>query len=171
MDPPLSGTLGQPPSLLSDLTLAPWQTVTLTFPVRVNLGLANGTIISNVITVVSAQTATPITASLVITTPGPPFALTDYALTTKNTPVHIDVLANDWDPNNDALTLVNVGAPLSGTTSLSSTDITYTPALGFLGYDTFTYTVSDKRFNSQGVVFVSVPHNLLKLYVPVFYLN
>ena len=167
MDPPLSGTIGQPPSLVSDLTLAPWQTITLTFPVTVNLGLANGTVISNVITVVSAQTATPITASLVITTPGPPFAVPDYALTSKNTPVHVDVLGNDWDPNNDPLTLVNVGAPLSGTTSLGGTDITYTPALGFFGYDTFTYTVSDRRFNSQGVVYVSVPDIMLKWYVPV----
>lgn len=169
MEPPLSSTIGSPPLLVSNLTLAPWQVITVTFPMTVAPGLVNGAVISNRITVLSAQTPSPLTSSLVITTPGPPLAAPDYALTAKNTPVVINVLINDRDPNNDPLRLIDVGLSLSGTTTMSGSDVIYTPTAGFAGYDTFTYALSDERFTTQGQVIVSVPEKLLGLYLP--YLN
>jgi len=65
------------------------------------------------------------------------------------------VLANDTDPDNDALTVVevngvagNVGNPTAttqgGTVTLNADGtFTYTPPAGFSGIDTFTYTASD----------------------------
>lgn len=55
------------------------------------------------------------------------------------------LLANDTDPDGDALTVTAVaaGADTHGTVSLSGTTVTYTPAAGFTGAASFQYTVSD----------------------------
>jgi hypothetical protein len=56
----------------------------------------------------------------------------------------IPVLANDDDPDWDYIDLISVGAPSHGTTAIEDiTDVRYTPAAGFTGTDTFTYTVRD----------------------------
>jgi hypothetical protein len=168
VDPPtISGTLGQPPVLVTNLTLPPWQVITLTLPMTVNLSVAPGTVITHNVTVIADQI--PLTSTVVITTAGPPVTQSDLALTGKNIPVVIDVLNNDWDPNNDVLSLVEVGAPLSGTTSLSGNSVIYTPTLDFVGTDVFTYTVSDGRFTTAGTVTVIVASQLFKLYAPVVF--
>jgi uncharacterized delta-60 repeat protein/uncharacterized repeat protein (TIGR01451 family) len=169
IDPPLSSTIGLPPYLVSHLTLAPWQVVTLTLPVTVNLGLTDGTVITHQLTVMTVQTADVLTSSLVITTPGAPVAAPDYALTPMNTSVSIDVLVNDWDPNNDQIALIAVSVPLSGAAIVDDGHITYTPALDFSGNDTFTYTISDERFTASGLISVSIPQIVRRLYLPLFY--
>lgn len=56
----------------------------------------------------------------------------------------IDVLANDTDPDGEALTLTSVSQPnQNGMAEISGTSILYTPAAGFVGTETFTYTVDD----------------------------
>ena len=77
----------------------------------------------------------------------PPTATNDPNVTTAfNTPVTINVLANDtadpYGPLNPASVTV-VSAPANGTTSVNSTTgaITYTPNTGFAGTDSFTYRV------------------------------
>ena len=55
----------------------------------------------------------------------------------------LDVLANDSDPDGDSLSLVEVGTPGNGTASLSGNSVLYTPAPGFVGIDSFTYTAED----------------------------
>ncbi|HEX2122028.1 MAG TPA: Ig-like domain-containing protein, partial [Thermoanaerobaculia bacterium] len=72
-----------------------------------------------------------------------PEAGDDSASTATDTPVTIDVLANDSDADGDPMTISAVGAPSNGSASASGGSITYTPAAGFAGTDTFTYTVSD----------------------------
>ncbi|MFQ5964134.1 MAG: Ig-like domain-containing protein [Candidatus Scalinduaceae bacterium] len=66
----------------------------------------------------------------------PPEAIDDFATTTKNTPVTIDVAANDTDQdgNLDPTTVV-VSAPPSNGTAISNGDgtITYTPDTSFTG--------------------------------------
>ncbi len=109
-----------------------------------------------------------LTSTLVITTAGPLVAQNDRALTEKNLPVIIPVLNNDWDPNNDVLSLVDVGVPLSGMANLVYNTVVYTPTLDFVGTDTFTYTVSDGRFATPGVVSVIVAERLFRLYIPVW---
>jgi hypothetical protein len=79
-----------------------------------------------------------------------PQANDDFAQTNMNTAVSIDILGNDTDPDGPGLlkpSSVTVHAgPSHG--ALSAPDqttgaVTYTPANGFFGTDTFTYTVAD----------------------------
>jgi uncharacterized delta-60 repeat protein/uncharacterized repeat protein (TIGR01451 family) len=166
IDPPtISGTLGQPPAIVTNLTLPPWQAITLTLPMTVSLGVAPGTVITHSVTVIADQT--PLTSTMAITTAGPPVAGSDMALTGKNIPVVIHVLSNDRDPNNDAISLVDVGTPLSGTTGLLGNAAIYTSTLDIVGTDTFTYTVSDGRFTAIGTVNIIVAAQLFQLYIPI----
>jgi len=72
-----------------------------------------------------------------------PVAQPDSADAVSGTPVVIDVLDNDSDPNGDALELVAVSAASNGTTSLVGDSVRYQSDAGFTGTDTFTYTVRD----------------------------
>ncbi|MGE0880867.1 MAG: Ig-like domain-containing protein, partial [Acidimicrobiia bacterium] len=57
----------------------------------------------------------------------------------------IDVLGNDSDLDGDALAVIAVDAPRSGTVTIEPEGgfVRYTPVAGFVGLDAFTYTVSD----------------------------
>ncbi len=56
----------------------------------------------------------------------------------------IPVLANDSDNDGDTLSVVTVSAPSNGgTATISGTEISYQPAAGFSGTETFTYEVTD----------------------------
>ncbi len=73
----------------------------------------------------------------------PPVAVDDTTTTAFATPVTIDVLANDSDPDGDALTIVAVTQPAGGTTQIVNNEVDYQPSRAFSGVDTFTYTISD----------------------------
>jgi hypothetical protein len=82
----------------------------------------------------------------------PPVAVDDFATTDEDTPVTIDVLANDSDPDGDSLTLSDyqVTSSRGGTVSCDEEgQCTYGPAVGFSGSDSFTYTVSDGKGGSD----------------------
>ena len=70
----------------------------------------------------------------------------------------IDVLANVSDADGDALTITSIGTPSAGGTAvIQGTQIAYTPAAGYSGQETFTYTISDGEGGEQsGTVSVSV---------------
>ena len=72
-----------------------------------------------------------------------PTASNDAASTVANTPVTVSVLANDSDPDGDTLTVTDHTPPAHGLVSCSTTACTYTPASGYTGSDSFTYTISD----------------------------
>ena len=72
-----------------------------------------------------------------------PVAAPDSATTDPETPVQVPVLANDADVDGDTLTIVAVGPASAGATSNDGSAVTYTPAAGFAGTDTFAYTVAD----------------------------
>lgn len=55
----------------------------------------------------------------------------------------IDVLADDFDPEGDPLTIINVTSAANGTVTTNGSVVLYTPTYGFAGIDTFTYTISD----------------------------
>ncbi|HET7843836.1 MAG TPA: Ig-like domain-containing protein [Xanthomonadales bacterium] len=74
-----------------------------------------------------------------------PAANPDSATTPRDTAVTIAVLANDTDPDGDALSITSVTTPANGTAVATGTSIAYTPRAGFTGTDTFSYTVSDGR--------------------------
>jgi hypothetical protein len=82
----------------------------------------------------------------VITYNHPPVAQPDSATTTRGTKVAIDVLANDSDPDGDALAVVSFTKGANGkVTTGTSSKLSYSPAAGFMGTDTFGYTISDGR--------------------------
>lgn len=58
-------------------------------------------------------------------------------------PATIDVLANDSDPEGGPLTIVEVTQPEHGRVEIVDGKLVYTPAPGFVGEVTFTYTVAD----------------------------
>ena len=65
----------------------------------------------------------------------------DSATTNANTAVKIAVLANDTD---SSLTILSVTAPANGTAKINTDrTITYTPATGYTGSDSFSYTIRD----------------------------
>jgi PKD repeat protein len=87
-----------------------------------------------------------------------PTANDDPANTDPGTPVTINVLTNDSDPEGASLAITNVSDPTNGT-ALSNGDgtITYTPDPGFAGAtDVFTYTVSDGSLSDDATVSVAV---------------
>ena len=76
----------------------------------------------------------------------PPDAINDEASTHTDTPVVIDVLANDTDPNDDidpATVIIATNAANGSTVVGGDGRITYTPFAGYAGGDSFTYTVAD----------------------------
>lgn len=73
----------------------------------------------------------------------PPVIRDDSAVTDRDTPVAIAVLANDTDPDGDTLAIRSTSAPSNGSVSFSASSVTYRPAAGFTGTDTFTYRACD----------------------------
>ena len=59
------------------------------------------------------------------------------------------LLLNDFDIDEDTLTLENFTQPSNGTLSLLNDTLTYTPNLDFSGEDSFTYTVNDGSLSSR----------------------
>lgn len=70
-----------------------------------------------------------------------PAPQSDSVTTAEDTPVLIDVLANDTEPNGAPLTLFAAGTPNKGTVEIIGNKIRYTPAPNFFGNDYFYYTV------------------------------
>lgn len=86
-----------------------------------------------------------------------PVASNDSAETVAPSGVTVQVLANDSDPDGDAVKVTAVGAPRNGTAALNTdSSITYVPASSFSGSDSFTYTVSDGDMQGTATVSVSV---------------
>lgn len=73
-----------------------------------------------------------------------PVANDDIASTDDRTAITIDVLKNDTDEDGDTLTITSASA-IHGSTAIVNNSIQYTPAIGFDGTDTVTYTISDNK--------------------------
>ena len=83
----------------------------------------------------------------------PPVAADDSTTTDSNTAVTIEVLANDYDPDGDLLTVTVVGSPNKGTVSQNADgSITYTPGAKAKGSDSFGYTISDGASTASATV-------------------
>jgi hypothetical protein len=99
--------------------------------------------------------------NITVTAPPPPVAVADTATTLRNQAVTINVLANDTDASGTITpsTVAIASNPADGTVSVQSDGtIIYTPTAGFIGSDSFTYTVGDSLgdTSSPGTVTVSV---------------
>ena len=89
-------------------------------------------------------------------TQSPPIANNDNATTTVNTPVTIDVTANDQATDGDAFTIDSFTQPTNGTVTQVGDDLVYTPNSGFTGTDTFIYTICDNDGCDTATVTVTV---------------
>ncbi|MGM3161912.1 Ig-like domain-containing protein, partial [Dickeya undicola] len=72
-----------------------------------------------------------------------PVAANDTATTAEDTPVTVNVLANDSDVDGDTLTVTAASAGHGTVVINANGTLTYTPNANFNGTDTVTYTVSD----------------------------
>jgi YD repeat-containing protein len=97
-------------------------------------------------------------ATISVVVQGPPVPVTDTISTALNTAKTVNPLANDTDPNGDSLSVTAKTNGAHGTVTIdSATSLTYTPATGYTGGDTFTYTVSDGQGGTAvGTVNVTV---------------
>lgn len=90
----------------------------------------------------------------------PPVAVHDVAevVAGPGAGVTVDVRANDFDPDGDALLVTGVGPASHGSTFVTSRgNPNYTPDAGFTGLDSFTYALADGRgATASGTVFVAV---------------
>jgi large repetitive protein len=70
----------------------------------------------------------------------------------------VPVLANDTDPDGDALSVASVTQPAHGTATINADGtVRYTPNANYHGADSFTYTVSDGNGRSDtATVFVQI---------------
>ena len=73
-----------------------------------------------------------------------PVALDDALVVQKDSaPVTVAVLANDFDPEGQPLTLISADAALGTAVAEADNTVTYTPPPGISGVDTVVYSVSD----------------------------
>jgi hypothetical protein len=87
----------------------------------------------------------------------PPVANDDAAETDQDTPISVAVLSNDYDVDEDVLSVTAITNPGHGTVVINADDtITYTPAANFFGSDSFTYTASDGLLTDTATVSVTV---------------
>jgi len=78
----------------------------------------------------------------------PVIARADFASTNQETPVVIEVLSNDEDPEAAPLSISSVGTAGNGLVTSDGSAVTYTPNNGFFGVDTFSYEVTDDTAGS-----------------------
>ncbi len=91
-------------------------------------------------------------------TNSPPQANNDSVSVFLNTLTHIHLLGNDVDPDNDTLTISQVGPASHGTAvRANTTTVNYTPASNYHGLDSFTYTISDGHgHTASATIFAAV---------------
>ncbi|OXS15968.1 hypothetical protein CGX12_06165 [Zobellella denitrificans] len=79
----------------------------------------------------------------------PPVAVDDSQVLTSLEPVKIAVLANDYDPDGDKLTVVSVTQGARGTVTINGDGtLSYSPRNNLKTTDSFGYTISDGRGDS-----------------------
>jgi hypothetical protein len=87
----------------------------------------------------------------------PPVAVNDTATTVRSRAVRIPVLANDSDPDGDAISIASVQSPSVGSAVRDGADIVFTPPWYFVGTARLTYVIQDGKGGSASAnVTVSV---------------
>ena len=97
-----------------------------------------------------------------------PIAADDFAETEAGNAVAIAVMVNDNDPDGDSFWIQSVGAPANGVVTNDAGVLTYAPAAGFAGTDTFTYDISDGDLTATATVTVTVDEATPPSLDPVF---
>ncbi len=108
------------------------------------------------------------TATVTLTVlPPAPVAVNDSASTPANTAVTVSVLSNDSDPNGYSFSVTSDTTPAHGTTSINSgTTITYTPTTGYVGTDSFGYTITNSAGGTASATVTITVNNVVTLTNP-----
>ncbi len=88
-----------------------------------------------------------------------PVAVGDSSTGAGGTPLIVNVLGNDYDPNNNikVSTLIITGQPNNGAGYISNNKVVYLPNGSFAGRDTLTYTICDStNLCATGQVFLTI---------------
>jgi len=86
-----------------------------------------------------------------------PTAVDDSATTEADRSVTLNVLENDSDPEGDALTITGVTQGFNGSVSHTGSSLSYTPSAGFVGSDSFSYSIDDGyQASATGSVSITV---------------
>ena len=92
-----------------------------------------------------------------------PVLQADAATTQEDTPVTVDVLANDTDIDGDTLTLVSSGiTATNGTATVQDGQIKFTPAANFNGIASVTYTVTDGTVQKMATITITVTRSMMR---------
>jgi hypothetical protein len=89
------------------------------------------------------ETAASATAMATTASNLAPLASADTTSVEENSQVIINVLANDSDPDGDALSVISTTQGSNGSVSHNAGSVIYTPHAGFIGNDSFSYQVDD----------------------------
>ena len=104
------------------------------------------------------------TVSLTVTcVDGAPVAVDDSATVSQSAPETLDVLANDTDADGGPKTVASATAPEHGaaTVAADGSNVTYTPAEGYCGADTFTYTLNGGSTATVSITVTCSPDGLI----------
>jgi hypothetical protein len=119
-------------------------------------GLTGGLTYTVAVTALDASTGSESSTSNSIAVPVP-LAQADTVTDKPGTSATIAVLANDSDPNGNALNITAVTQGAHGTVTIQGTKLIYTPATGYVGTDSFTYIITNALgVSSTGTVTVYV---------------
>ena len=97
----------------------------------------------------------------------PPIAVLDVASGKGGSPLSLDVMVNDYDPNNNLNTasLTIVTQPRNGSAILASNKIVYLPNGNFTGKDTISYQIMDlttpTALSGIGQIFLSIDPTII----------
>ena len=109
-----------------------------------NNGTVNFTVAPNTTGAARAGSLTVAGRNVAITQDAAPIASDDTATTDEDTPVDINVLANDVEPDGDPLSITGTTQGAHGAVSVNlNKTIHYAPASNYFGSDSFTYTIGD----------------------------
>jgi len=127
-------------------TLPAGRTATLELNAEVGSGIAGETLVNEVEVISPSGVDNQGTVPIVISGDNQaPIATDDEVTTDVGTPLAVEVLANDSDPDGDSLEVTGVGVAENGDTSIISNQVIYRPDAEFAGTESFVYTISDGR--------------------------
>ena len=106
-------------------------------------GFTGDAVVTYTITDGNGETAEAIAKISVGEDSEPPLAVDDTAEKNEDTPVTIDVLANDTDPDGDPLEVISATSPDGEVTINDDGTLEFTPNPDFNGPTSITYTVTD----------------------------
>ncbi len=96
-----------------------------------------------------------------------PYTHADLAYTPVDTPLEINVIANDWDGNDDNLTVIDAVASDGTVDNLGGGILRYTPNPGYVGKAHVVYTVQDNSslgLKARDIAFIEVVNNDLTVH-------